>query len=119
MGFHRTRREFLRDAAESAAVLALEAEKMWGAENVAGGLRGRFLTHMSVVRVNQIEVTRTRNLGEDESALNSPAHIRSRREAFARGWWNFPSASAVEMGDTRTGTHDGKQKAHPEGCAFA
>jgi len=85
MGFHRTRREFLRDAAESAAVLALEAGKMWGAENVAGGLRGRFLTHMSVVRVNQIEVTRTRNLGEDESALNSPAHIRSRREAFARG----------------------------------
>jgi hypothetical protein len=48
-------------------------------------MRGRFLTHISVVRVNQIEVTRTRNLGEDESALNSPAHIRSRREGFARG----------------------------------
>ncbi|MFT4113913.1 DUF3863 domain-containing protein [Silvibacterium sp.] len=48
-------------------------------------LRGRFLTHVSVVRVNQVEVTRTRNIGEDESADNSPARIRSRREALARG----------------------------------
>jgi hypothetical protein len=51
-------------------------------------LRGRFLTHVSVVRVNQIEVTPTRNLGLDEAADNSPARIRSRREAFARGWPN-------------------------------
>jgi len=48
-------------------------------------MRGRFLTHVSVVRVNQIEVTPTRNIGEDESALNSPAHIRSRSDAFRRG----------------------------------
>ena len=48
-------------------------------------LTGRFLTHISVVRVNQIEVTPTRNLGLDEAPDNSPAHIRSRREAFARG----------------------------------
>jgi hypothetical protein len=57
--------------------------RAWSARD--SGLRGRYLTHISVVRVNQIEVTRTRNLGEDESALNSPAHIRSRREAFSRG----------------------------------
>jgi len=38
------------------------------------------------VRVNQIEVTPTRNLGEDEAPLNSPDHIRHRREAFAAGW---------------------------------
>jgi hypothetical protein len=37
------------------------------------------------VRVNQIEVSRTRSLGQDEVADNSIARIRSRREAFARG----------------------------------
>jgi hypothetical protein len=51
----------------------------------AGGLTGRFLTHVSVVRVNQIEVTPTKSIGEDESGDNSPAHIRSRREAFEKG----------------------------------
>ena len=29
-------------------------------------LQGRFVTHVSVVRVNQIEVTPTRSIGEDE-----------------------------------------------------
>jgi hypothetical protein len=48
-------------------------------------LSGRFLTHVSVVRVNQIEVTPTRSIGEDEAADNRPERIRSRREAFARG----------------------------------
>jgi hypothetical protein len=38
-----------------------------------------------VVRVNQIEVTPTRNIGEDEAADNRPERIRSRRESFARG----------------------------------
>jgi len=89
MSFHRTRRQFLRDAAGATGALALlGAEKRArGAEESASGLRGRYLTHISVVRVNQIEVTRNRNLGQDESALNSPAHIRSRREALRRGWW--------------------------------
>jgi hypothetical protein len=48
-------------------------------------LRGRFLTHVSIVRVNQIEVTPDRSIGEDEAADNRPTRIRSRREAFARG----------------------------------
>ncbi|HVT96392.1 MAG TPA: DUF3863 domain-containing protein [Acidobacteriaceae bacterium] len=47
--------------------------------------RGRFLTHVSIVRVNQIEVSTDRSIGQDESADNSPAAIRARREAFARG----------------------------------
>jgi hypothetical protein len=38
-----------------------------------------------VVRVNQIEVTPDRSIGQDEAADNRPARIRSRREAFARG----------------------------------
>lgn len=78
-----TRRSFLGSAASLAASLALP--------HAASGLtnplplRGRFLTHVSVVRVNQIEVTPTRSIGLDESPDNSPAHIRSRREAFSRG----------------------------------
>jgi hypothetical protein len=48
-------------------------------------MRGRFLTHISVVRVNQIEVTQDRSIGEDEAVDNRPERIRSRREAFARG----------------------------------
>jgi hypothetical protein len=86
MGFARTRRQFLRDSAGAGALALLGADgQAWSAEDAAAGMRGRYLTHVSVVRVNQIEVTRSRTLGEDESALNSPAHIRSRREAFARG----------------------------------
>jgi hypothetical protein len=79
-----TRREFLTRTAASAASLALPA--MRGAfASAPSALRGRFVTHVSVVRVNQIEVTPKRSIGLDEAPDNSPAHIRSRREAFARG----------------------------------
>ncbi|MGA7156343.1 MAG: DUF3863 domain-containing protein [Acidobacteriaceae bacterium] len=88
-----TRRRFLERAAGAAGAMAVASRGAAAARDVAalgwGGagttLRGRFLTHVSVVRVNQIEVTPTRNIGEDEAPDNSPAHIRSRREAFARG----------------------------------
>ena len=79
-----TRRSFLNQAARSAASLAL-APLASNALAAPSPLRGRFLTHVSIVRVNQIEVTPTRNIGEDESPDNSVGHIRSRREAFARG----------------------------------
>jgi hypothetical protein len=78
-----TRRKFLSTSAASAASLAFA-----GSAQAAAPLprfTGRFLTHISVVRVNQIEVTPTRSIGEDEAALNRPERIRSRREAFARG----------------------------------
>jgi len=81
------RRTFMNRAAGSAAALALAPTGKLALAKSAGkaGLQGRFMTHVSVVRVNQIEVTPTRSIGEDEVADNSPAHIRSRREAFARG----------------------------------
>ena len=89
MGYSWTRRKFLRRAAGSAAAMALAARgrRALGLSSGAGGsgLLGRFVTHVSVVRVNQVEVTPTRSIGEDEAADNSPEHIRSRREAFARG----------------------------------
>ena len=82
-----TRRQFLSRAAGSAVSLALagpgKSALAYGAGTSA--LRGRFLTHVSVVRVNQIEVTPDRSIGEDEATDNRPDRIRSRREAFARG----------------------------------
>ena len=82
-----SRRRFLSGIAASAASIALRdpLRKTLNLDSLASQLRGRFLTHVSVVRVNQIEVTPTRSIGEDESADNRPERIRSRREAFARG----------------------------------
>jgi len=79
-----SRREFLIGAAGSVA-LAATGQSAQGAGGRQSGLRGRFLTHVSVVRVNQIEVTPDRSIGEDEATDNRPERIRSRREAFARG----------------------------------
>jgi hypothetical protein len=69
------------------------------------------LTHVSVVRVNQIEVTPTRNIGEDEAPLNSPDHIRSRREAFADGCPGGKMTWAVSwlaLNDTRREYQDAR-----------
>jgi hypothetical protein len=78
-----TRRRFIAGAAASAASIALADPAASLA--LVPPLRGRFLTHVSVLRVNQIEVTPTRSIGQDEVAGNRPERIRSRREAFARG----------------------------------
>jgi hypothetical protein len=69
----------------SAASLSLTGHGFGQLAPAHSALRGRFLTHVSVLRVNQIEVTPTRNLGEDEAFDNRPERVRSRREAFARG----------------------------------
>lgn len=82
-----TRRSFLQGVAGCAASAALAPLAKGAGLSSApkSGLHGRFVTHVSIVRVNQIEVTPTRSIGQDEVADNSPDHIRSRREAFARG----------------------------------
>lgn len=80
-----TRRQFVRTAMGTAGALTL-AEKASAFPPVTpAAFRGRYLTHVSVVRVNQIEVTPTRSIGQDESRDNSPEHVRARRDAFARG----------------------------------
>lgn len=80
------RRQFLGGALGSAVAVALHRPGNRAlATRVTPGLQGRFLTHVSVVRVNQIEVTPQRSIGEDEALDNRPERIRSRREAFARG----------------------------------
>ena len=86
-----TRRDFLRTA--SAASLAVAGPNI--ALAAPAPLRGRFLTHISVVRVNQIEVTPTRNIGQDEAPDNRPERIRSRRDAFSRGCPNGKMTWAI------------------------
>jgi hypothetical protein len=82
-----TRRRFLSNAAISAAATAAGRAAMAARPLVPhiSTFAGRYLTYISVVRVNQIEVTPTRSIGQDESADNRPERIRSRRDAFARG----------------------------------
>ncbi|WP_109486186.1 DUF3863 domain-containing protein [Occallatibacter savannae] len=80
-----SRRNFVVGTAATSASLALLNSPAGAFTNAAQTLRGRFLTHVSIVRVNQIEVTPTKNLGQDEAPDNRPERIRSRREAFARG----------------------------------
>lgn len=49
----------------------------------------RFLTFNAIIRVNQIEVARSRNVGEDERSLHTPAAVMRFREAIDKG---FPGA---------------------------
>ena len=54
------------------------------------GLTGnRFLTFNAVIRVNQIEVSRNKNAGENERSLHTPLRVVKFREAISRG---FPGA---------------------------
>jgi hypothetical protein len=46
----------------------------------------RFLTFSTVVRVKQIETTRTDSHGPDESAIQTPREARIFREAIANAW---------------------------------
>jgi hypothetical protein len=46
----------------------------------------RFLSFNSVIRVNQIEVRRDRNEGEDEADIHTPESVRALRAAFAAGF---------------------------------
>jgi hypothetical protein len=50
----------------------------------------RILTFNSVIRVNQIEVTRTRNEGFDEADRHTPANVRALRDALSAGWPGAP-----------------------------
>jgi len=102
-----TRRKFLSRATGAATSLAIPslAASPLALSAEASPLRGRFITHISVVRVNQIEVSPNRSIGQDEAPLNTPQHIRSRREAFARGCPNGKMTWAISwlaLNDTRS-----------------
>jgi hypothetical protein len=109
-----TRRSFLRGAAGCTASAAL-APLAKGAQAYSArksALQGRFITHVSIVRVNQIEVTPSRSIGQDEVADNSPDHIRSRRDAFARGFPDGKMTWAISwlaLNDTRQQYKDARR----------
>jgi len=89
-----TRREFVGRAATALAFAGAAGNLR--ADTVAPSpLPGRFLTHVSVVRVNQIEVTPTHSIGDDEVSDNRPERIRSRRDAFAAGCPNGKMTWAI------------------------
>ncbi|WP_233260945.1 DUF3863 domain-containing protein, partial [Pedobacter sp. HMWF019] len=54
--------------------------------NVSNLMKNRFLTFNTVIRVNQIEVSRNLNVGEDERALYTPARVMAFRNAVAEGF---------------------------------
>ena len=58
-------------------------------DNTAGLMGRRFLTFNAVIRVNQIEVSRDRNAGEDERALHTPTRVTAYRNAIEAA---FPEA---------------------------
>jgi hypothetical protein len=60
-----------------------------GKTNSTPLMGNRFLTFNAIIRVNQIEVARDRNVGLDERKLHTPAVVNKFREAIVRG---FPGA---------------------------
>jgi hypothetical protein len=107
-----SRRQFLINATGAALAAEFTPQGALALAPATPPLRGRFLTHVSVVRVNQIEVTPTHSIGEDEVPDNSPGHIRSRREAFARGCPNGRMTWAISwlaLNDTRQQYKDARR----------
>ncbi len=95
------RREFLLGAGMS----ALAGRKAAGSLSLKGN---RFLTLNSAIRVNQMEVSRTRALGLDEAEFHTPTYIQALRDAVEAGWpgarmtWSF---SWLALHDKRPNYH--------------
>lgn len=72
--------------------VASEQQKKESALAVMGN---HFLTFNTVIRVNQIEVSKTRSVGQDERALHTPERVIAFRNAFEDGFpggkmtWSF------------------------------
>ena len=84
-----SRRSFLKSALMAGGA-ALLASPGFGADSDKPSLPklkgSRFFTFNTVVRVNQIEVSRDRNAGEDEGTLHTLASVRKMRDCFEQGF---------------------------------
>jgi hypothetical protein len=80
---------FLPATIAVAAMLLLPAAADTRRPDAISGLElmgNRFFTLNTIVRVNQIEVTRDTNHGVDESAVHTPREARTFREAIDKAW---------------------------------
>ena len=57
------------------AILHLQCQGVVPADDTTRLMGNRFLTFNAVIRVNQIEVSRDKNVGEDERSLHTPARV--------------------------------------------
>ena len=110
------RRSFLKSAAVAGGATAILQRLSTAtldeaiAQPPAPELEGnRFLTFNTVVRVNQIEVSRDRNAGADEANLHTIGSVRLLRESFEKGFpggrmtWAF---SWLALQDSRPNYQD-------------
>jgi hypothetical protein len=88
-----SRRSFLKSAALAGGGLCLPGSQLDAGIASAGEVAAlprlmgnRFITFNTVVRVNQIEVSRDRNDGEDEGAQHTLQAVRAMRDAFQKGF---------------------------------
>jgi hypothetical protein len=106
------RRNFLKTSV--AAVTSLALPRAISARTPSSASPGehislignRFVTHISLVRVNQIEISPNRSIREDESADNTLDKVRARRDAFAKGCPN----GRMTWGLTWLALHDQRQQ---------
>ncbi len=66
--------------------LLMAAPAMAGEITELSLMGNRFLTFNTIVRVRQIEVTREKAHGPDESSVHTPAEARTFREAIEKAW---------------------------------
>ena len=90
---HFDRRFFLKSAMLSGGALCIsgislgsEARPLPETTGLPKLTGNRFLTFNTVVRVNQIEVTRDRNEGTDEASIHTPQTVQTLRDAFEKAW---------------------------------
>ena len=87
---------------KEAPLNVVKTERKQDAEQLTGH---RFLTFNTVIRVNQIEVARDKNVGRDERDLHTPEKVIKFREAIEKGFpgsritWAF---SWLALNDTTT-----------------
>ncbi len=91
------RRNFLKTVAAAGAWAGVSSSgkseasaKASGTGRIGKTLGRRILTLNSVIRVNQIEVSRTRDEGLDEADRHTPENVLALRDAFAEGWPGAP-----------------------------
>ena len=67
---------------ELSHVLILQHKGIVVQDNNIPLMGNRFLTFNAVIRVNQIEVSRNKNIGNDERSLHTPSRVIKYREAI-------------------------------------